>query len=162
MIEWISENPWGLILAILGAAGAIFAVGKWVGALNSDRKAFKTFMDEVRRDIKELLSRTATQVAVGRSALKLTDLGQEIASEVDADAIAADMAPAVLREVQGMSLYDLQEHCLSYVEAHDLPDAVEIRVKDSACNNELTHRQVLRVIGIVLRDKVLGLRESAG
>jgi len=41
-------------LALAGLIGFGFAVGRWVGAVNSDRTSFKEFMALLRADVQEL------------------------------------------------------------------------------------------------------------
>ena len=41
-------------LALAALVGLVFAVGRWVGEVNSDRKSFKEFMAETRRQLAEI------------------------------------------------------------------------------------------------------------
>ena len=41
-------------LALAALVGLVFAIGRWVGEVNSDRKSFKEFMAEMRQEIRDL------------------------------------------------------------------------------------------------------------
>ena len=50
MYEWLLANIF-LIMGGFTVIGAIFAIGNWVGVVNSDRKSFKEFMTAVNERI---------------------------------------------------------------------------------------------------------------
>ena len=50
MYEWLLANIF-LIMGGFTVIGTIFAIGNWVGAVNSDRKSFKEFMTAVNERI---------------------------------------------------------------------------------------------------------------
>ena len=52
MDEWIKDPR-----VIVSVMAAISGIGYWVGQVNSDRKSLKEFMDEIRKDIKDILGR---------------------------------------------------------------------------------------------------------
>ena len=118
---------WGAYLIIgLAALGAIFGVGKWVGAVNSDRASLKQFMDEVRKDIKEILQRLPAKVVTGRSPVQLTDLGKRVSECLDASSIVQGLAPKLIDLVAGKPDYEVQEICFSYIEEeYEPPPEVE-------------------------------------
>ena len=41
-------------LALAALVGLVFAIGRWVGEVNSDRKSFKEFMAEMRQDMRDI------------------------------------------------------------------------------------------------------------
>ena len=52
MDEWIKDPR-----VIVSVMAAISGIGYWVGQVNSDRKSLKECMDEIRKDIKDILGR---------------------------------------------------------------------------------------------------------
>ena len=75
-------------LALAALVGLVFAIGRWVGEVNSDRKSFKEFMAEMRRDMRDIhrdikhvltaLGRLGPSVVGGTSPLRLTELGKRV------------------------------------------------------------------------------------
>ena len=145
-------NPLWLVLA-LGALGAVFSIGMWVGNVNSDRNSFKAFMKEIREKVDKILERLPPSTETTGSPIRLTELGQKVSNEVDASSLARDLVPGLRRRVAEREAYDIQEICLRFVEhEYDPPPDVDSRIKKVAFNNGLDRRQVLRVIGLELRD----------
>ena len=60
-------GPWAIIAVIAFVVG----IGYGVGQVNSDRTAFKTFMSEVRDDIKMILSRLPAKPFDSASPIRL-------------------------------------------------------------------------------------------
>ena len=148
---------WGAYLIIgLAALGAIFGVGKWVGAVNADRISFKTFMNEVRKDIKEILQRLPAKVVTGQSPVRLTDLGKRVSECLDAPSIVRGLASELIDRVAGKPDYEVQEMCFSYIdEEYTPPPEVETVVRKCAYEHGIERDQVMRVLGVELRDQLL-------
>lgn len=147
------------VVAALALAGAIFGAGKWVGAVNSDRASFKEFMAEVRDDIKEILQRLPARTVTGGSPLRLTDLGRKISEHLGAAAIARDLADEFRDRVAGKPEHEIQETCFDFIENRYVPAKdVDALIRASAYENGIEREQVLRVIAIEMRDRLLQLK----
>lgn len=151
IIKLIENNPSIVFLAV----SALVGVGIWVGRVNSDRDAFKRFMEEVREDIKKIFERLPAKTATDQSPLKLTSLGEEISGELAASDWAKETAPAIAFEVAGKHPYEVQEFCLEYVKGNVLSENMQEKVKTSAFEHGLNKEQVLRVLAVELRDCLL-------
>lgn len=78
--DWIADIR--VIIAILAAAGGI---GYWIGQVNSDRKSFGEFTQElkndvaeIRNDIKRILSRLSPPIVADKGPIQMTDYGKEL------------------------------------------------------------------------------------
>ena len=82
----IAKWGFGIIGTILLLAAGLFVrsnkashkFGKWQEEVDTDRKAFKDFMKEIRQDIKKILERLPQRTIESTSPLRLTDLGKKI------------------------------------------------------------------------------------
>lgn len=158
---------WTLLLAILAVGGLIWKGGSWYGAVNSDRKSFKEFMNEVRADIKQikrdignLFGQMGPQTDSSGSPRRLTDFGEAISRNIQAKEWAGKIAPTLDDEITGKLPYEVQDFCFAYVEDR-LSMTVEQEKKTKACAYErgIDVNKVLRVLAIELRDILL---EKAG
>ena len=161
-----SENPlvWLAGLATVVAVGsAIFAAGNWYGKVNADRKAFNEFIKEVRdrlreinAQLREIFRRLPPVVAAESSPLRLTDFGEKIADCLGAEELADGLENVLRPLVAGMTDYDLQEECIRYVNEDYRPsEEIEERIKHCAYQNGIKTEQVLRVLALELRDRLL-------
>ena len=161
--EW-SSNPYVWIVggcALIGAGVAlgtlIFRIGKWVGAVNSDRAKIDGFMQEIRDELGKILDRLVPQPITRSSPLQLTDLGQTISASVRALEIAEELAPVLRDRTEGRLPYEVQQACFDYVlgEEYEPDEETETRIKVCAYENGVEREAVLRVIAIELRDLLL-------
>ena len=152
-------NPLWIIAAI-AVIGVVYGIGEWTGNVNSDRKSFKTFMKDIRKKIDEILERLPPRTETAASPIRLTDFGLRISEQVRATELARELAHRLRARVEGLEDYDIQETCLTFVENEYEPiPEVDARIKKVAFDNGLERRQVLRVIGLELRDILSGLKE---
>ena len=180
-MEWISDNL-GTVAAVVAAVavmvGSIFGAGRWVERINTkhttlqgniDRnlQAFKDFareirddVREVREDIKGILLHLKPDTVISGSPLRLTDLGQSISRKLGASAWATERAEQLIGRVSDAAAYDIQAFAFEYVEKERPPDdAMEATIKQCAYEHGLKHKQVLNVLAIELRDRLLRLRQ---
>ena len=149
---------WQAVAAAVTVGVALVGIGIWVGAVNGDRAAFKTFMDEVRRDIKEILQRLPPVAVTRDSPLRLTELGLGISEELGAQTIAEELARGLRERAQDLPAYDVQEMCFTYIQdEYSPPIEVDAMIKECAYNHGVDREQVLRVIAVELRDLLLGV-----
>ena len=160
MNEWLT-NPlfWIAFLSLLSvAAGAIFAFGQWKGRVDSDRASFKGFMTEVRNDIKEILRRLPSHTLAGSSPLRLTNLGKSISEHLDAPSLAQALTPLLQERIKGKTPYEIQEMCFDYIRhEYKPPDEVDTLIKTCAYDNGIDRGQVVDVLAVELRDRLLGM-----
>ena len=143
-------------IAVIGAISAILGIGIWVGSVNSDRKSFKNFMEEVRRDIKEILERLPPKTVTGSSPLSLTELGKTISEHIDAQRIANELAGVLSEDLQDKSYYDIQERCTDFITNEFKPSPAQDKIiRESAYEHGVKIEQVKDVIAIELRDAVI-------
>ena len=163
MIEWIQNNPilTGVVVtAVLGIVGVTvryaFKFGKWKGEVDNDRSSFNDFVAEIREDIKRILERLPRQTEGSASPIRLTELGQKVSTEIGAIALATQLVAELGPCVAGKEAFEIQEACLHFVEHEYEPTPeVDTLIGRVAYNNGLERRQVLRVIGLELRDLLL-------
>ena len=159
MPEWVEQLPATWILASVVVAGSLMAIGKWIGAVNSDRTSFKAFMEEVRGDIKEILSRLPSQPPVaGQSPVQLTDFGRRISETVSATEWARKEAGHLVENVRGKEEFEIYEACIDHVSTKFAEDSEFSRaVKAGAYQIGTDSNDVLQVYHVELRDQILEL-----
>ena len=170
MNDWVT-NPlvWMGILSVSAVVvGTIFGIGQWKGRLDADRSALRKdidsdritirdFMAEIRADIKKIFERLPSPLTVaGASPLRLTELGKKISARLAAGAIADDLAPHLRERVAGLQPYEIQELCFDYIrKEYEPPDPVKALILACAFDNGIDRNQVLNVLAIELRDRLL-------
>ncbi len=58
-----------------------YKYGKWQGEVDSDRKRISKFIEEIRKDVKDLLGRLPPSPTTSASPIQLTDLGERISKK---------------------------------------------------------------------------------
>ena len=169
MAEWVAATPWWIwLIASLTVGGLLFRAGVWVGAVNTDRASFKAFTEAVRndirelqRDIKTLLRWQDSPTIASKSPLRLTKIGKKVSDTLNMPSMAETLVPILKSRVAGMSPYDIQEFCFDYIRDEHKPNAEdEKRIKDCAYDNGLDRDDVMDVLAIMLRDKLLEPQEA--
>ena len=160
-VVWISA-----ITALVIVGRVVFLIGQWKGKVDEAQSAFKTsldsFMEEIRADIKRIFERIGPATATSGSPIRLTDLGRKISAHLDAGAIADSLVPQLRARVSGMQPYEVQELCFAYIrgDGYAPPDDVKALILQCAFDNGLKREQVLDVIAIELRDRLLPRQEE--
>ena len=143
-------------LALAALVGLVFAVGRWVGEVNSDRKSFKEFMAEVRKDIREILDRLPSRVASNVSPIRLTELGKRVAEAINARQLAGEVAQSLLPQTEGKRPHEIARICSDYVNDTFQPSAEQLdRFEAVAYLEGITLSEVSQVIAVELRDHLL-------
>ena len=164
-LVWISAIV-GIIAVIVALARLIFLFGQRKGKVDEAQSAFKTalniYMEEIRADIKEILERMGPAKSTGGSPITLTDLGRKISERLDAGAIADSLVPKIRARVSGMQPYEVQKPCFDYIRGSEFApsDDVKALILQCAFDNGLNRDQVLDVIAIELRDRLLPGQEE--
>ena len=162
MPEWASEIlPWVIGSVVVGSV--IFGIGNWYGAVNSDRKSFKTFMDKVGSDLEDirasiqkifyLLPRPAVE---SNSPVRLTDFGKEIANNVFAEEWATRQVLFLADATKGKPEFEVFDLCVDHVDKmFKEDDDFNATVRKGAYDCGASKEDVLKVYHVVLRDAVL-------
>ena len=106
MAAQLWNNPLVYVLA-LTLVTALFRAGIWVGGVNEHKRVVSGFMAEIREDIKKLLRRSGSAAVTSDSPLMLTELGDAIATELDATSWAHQAAECIRDEVEGKRPYEI-------------------------------------------------------
>ncbi len=151
---WLNPLVYVLILAV---ATALIRAGMWVGGVNEHKRVVTDFMAEIREDIKKLLRRSGSAGVTGDSPLRLNELGDAIAAELDAASWAQQTAARVRDRVEGERPYEIQEFCLEYLDSEEFRPSEEFTVAIRTCayDHGLDDDQVRFGLAIVLRDELL-------
>ena len=142
-----------VLLAILGGVGGLIY---WKGQVDSDRKSFKEFMQEVRGDIKTILERIPPKTVTAGSPLQLTGFGKTIAEAFGAEEWAKESIAALGKpnEMVTKEPFQIDELCNKHVH-HDLSRNEYDRVQNCAYHHGIEPDDVLQVLRVVLREEVL-------
>ena len=166
MDEWYA-NPvvWTLVgLAIVAAAGRFWY---WRGQVDSDRDTFKTFMnefgkkiDEIQKNVHELIGATRSVSKPG-SPLTLTELGKKVSNCLKSKDIIQNMEPIPSDQIHGKQPYEIHDICFDYVHDKLQPSPeMEVAIRSCAYENGVKYRDVLEVMAIELRDRLLQNHEE--
>lgn len=166
-------NPWIIFVAVLTAAGILVKGGMWIGSVNTDRRNFgksieddrkdfrtsiSNLADEIRADIKKILSRLPPVPIAAGSPLRLTDFGKQIADQIKAEEWSEQLCASgeLKKEVEGRSPYEIQEFSLELAQSKlEYTDTELALLQRCAFDNGIEVEAVKRVLGIVLRDRLL-------
>ena len=142
------------VVALLAVAALIFKAGAWVSSVNSDREWFREFMNEIRADVKSILSRLPPSPVSGDSPLRLTEFGEKLAEWLDAEQWASGVAPSLEPTLRGAPPFKVDERAQEYVH-EELGEPYGTRVAECAYEFGTTRDGVLEVLRVVLRDELL-------
>jgi len=142
-----------MVIIGLAIAGLVIRLAVWYGAVNADRKNFKEFMEEMRKDVKAILSRLPPSPVASDSPLRLTDFGEEISKSIGAQHWAEDIAPSLLNEVGGKEPFEIDRFCIDYVER--LGPEWDRKIAESSYEFGIRESGIKSVLHVVLRDEIL-------
>ena len=137
--------------------------GEWRRRVDADIANFKTFMLEVREEIRGIrdkieqilvLQRPSKTVKSG-SPLQLTKLDQKVSDEIRARAWARRVAPELDAKVADRDAYEIQEFCFLHSSRVDVGPEMSHSIRNSADSHGIDETDVRRVLGIELRDTLL-------
>lgn len=159
-MDWTNPLVYILGFTVLMAAGtALWKVFWWVAKVDAGERDFRTFTTEVRKDIKLILLRV-NPVIVGQSPMRLNQLGQTIATRLQAQEWATELAPKLLAEIEGLRPSEIARFCHEYVNKK-LGDEWAERLDTAAYEHGVDQDAVQTVLWIVLQEELIGLRERA-
>ena len=158
---------WALVLSVtvlLAFIAAVFKFGSWYGQVNSDRKRFDQFMEEVRKDIKNIFDRLPPLPTKEASPIRLSEHGERISKDIDAKAWAEKVTHKLIDKTKGMTPFQVQEFSFDHASAFEPDDALLVKMQQSSFETGIDLEGVRRVLGVELRDRLLqlnGLTESS-
>ena len=138
-------------LAILGGIGGLIY---WKGQVDSDRKSFKEFMQEVRGDIKTILERLPPKTVIPGSPLRLTSFGKKIAEEFGAQEWVDEIVVPIATSLAGKEPFQIDDYCQKNIESHLDPDDVN-HLGQCAYEHGIEPKNVADVLRVVLREEIL-------
>lgn len=146
-----------LFLAILGWIGFTFKFGVWKGEVDTDRKNFKEFMARIEKRIDEIFVRLSSPGTVGSaSPIQLTDIGEKVAAEINAQAWARDIYDSLADHVSDITEeFEIYEYAGDFVRTEfEPPDEFKRKMKAVAYAHGITVGQIDEVLVVVLRDEI--------
>ncbi|MCY4613541.1 MAG: hypothetical protein OXB94_07985 [Nitrospira sp.] len=165
--SFVVQNSGKIILGILAFMGALgtllFRAGVWKGFVDKGLDNVERFMIDARADLNELLRIVKNEPAPAKtsSPILLTEIGLQMARDIEADKICEFYARLLYGTVRDMNSYEVQEFCRRYAQK-DLMAELKGRDPDSATKLELYAYnkgkrlfEILEILAIILRDKLL-------
>ncbi len=144
---------------LLGLMTIVFSLGVWVANVNADRKEFKKLIkklvNKVDRILSYLLGLRDSPVITKNSPLRLTELGGQISENIGAEEWAESEADTLLEKAEGKDQFEIQTMAFDHAGGFEPPKELFARMKASAFDNGLDLDIVRRVLGVVLRDRIL-------
>ena len=133
-----------------------------MGAVNTDRDAFKAFMKEVREKLDKILERQPPPPTTAPgSPVQLTEFGEHVSRNLGVRDWALNEATALLVKVEGKEPYEVHDLCIDHVQTQfDIGDEFYVRVRAGAYEHGTDVKQVRNVFAIELRDALLRLMET--
>ena len=164
-IVWLGAIA-ALVTALAMVIRTVYRFGRWQGKVDEAQLEFKntleSFMKEIRTDIEKIFERMSSGTSTNGSPIRLTELGQMISERLGASAIADSFVPQFRTRVSGMQPYEVQEHCFAYFRGDEYApsDDVNTLILQCAFDNGISREQVVDVIALELRDRLLPRQEE--
>ena len=162
ILEFFS-NP--VVIAIVGIAlaGAFWKLAVWYGSVNSDREVFKTFMVEVRDDLKAIRDDVnrifrilPRPVAESQSPIQLTDFGKTISRSMSAADWARSQSSSLLERAKNKEEFEVFEICGEHVSnMFDNNAEFKKKILAAAYDHGIESERIKRVCQIELRNQLL-------
>ena len=152
---------WPLSLLVTGGIaviGFIIYVADWHGKVNMDRNTFREFMSEVRVDIKKILERLPSPTIESKSPIRLNDLGQNVSERLDATTWAVNESEKLVEKVENLDALGIQETAFQHAQGFDPPGELREKMRTCAYETGIDLSGVRDVLGVELRDVLLGKR----
>ena len=132
-----------------------------IGAIRAGNREIRATLKGMSADIARLNS-SITKILLhfpnrfvdNESPLRLTDLGKEVALELNLTAWAASAAVTLESDAEGKEPYEIQDLCYAYVKER-LSEEMERAVRRCAYRCGVKWKRLLDVLAVVLRDELL-------
>ena len=128
----------------------------WVGSVNTEREDFKKFISDVSNKLDRILGKLELSTVAGGSPLQLTELGREIADELNVNEWADEKAVELFKTLSDKKEYKIHQFSLNWVDSNFKPDD-DLGEQILACAYEhaLAKSDIVKVYAVVLRDKLV-------
>lgn len=165
-MDWNDPTLYVKIVGVLvGIVYSSIKVGKWIQRKDSLESNFNQFvekmdayMDEIRKDFREIINKLGSNTVAGKSPRKLNELGESISQVLDANTWATRTASEVFSRVEGKHPYEIQKFCEDFLRREFNPSEDFLqKMMDCAYNNAISIEEVQDVLVIELRDALLNM-----
>ena len=155
-MDWTNPLLYLLGFTVLMAFGTgLWKIFWWVAKIDPLPDQFSKLAQEIREDVKRILLRLSPTTE-SNSPVRLNELGRKIADGLEVQRWAADLAPKLLAEVQGLREFEIDDFSYRYVH-NQLDDKWSERIAASAYEHGVDRDGVRSVLWIVLRDELIRL-----
>ena len=141
---------------------------EWTGTVNSDMgwlketvKEIKTNIATLQDSIYKIWDRMPSSTVHESSPLRLSEVGRSISETLDGRKWAEKTAGQLVDSLREKSAYEIQSYCFDFVEDVELEHSMRRAILGCAYENGVTEDEVLEVLAIELRDRVLSLTERS-
>lgn len=118
-----------VVIAVITFA---YKFGKWQGEVDGDRKRFNNFIEEIRKDIKNILSRLPPSPTTSASPIHLTQLGERISKNLDAESWAEKIAKEMVDQTLDMDSLQIQEESFKKAKSFEPDETLLKNMRNSA------------------------------
>lgn len=169
---FLSENIILVIAALLALVlTAIWKARGWtkdvdwkITGLIEGQTNLKDMLSEVKSAVADLRNNLDSKPAIkSTSPLSLTEYGEELSKGIDADSLASLYVDKLEPKVTGKNAYEIQQYCFKYAETLLLEDLQKLNkekydaITNFAFDAGISTDKLMRVVGIMLRDKLLDM-----
>lgn len=145
---------------------------KLYGKIEADYGKLEGNIDEIRRDLSflkgmiDIFKSGTSPLAQSHSPISLTELGNQVAKELDAEGMVQRNWDAIMKDVEehaeGKTAYDIQEYCMETAvvepERFLIPDDMA-KLKDYAFKQGKPIAVYSQIFAILIRDKYLQIKD---
>ena len=131
-----------------------------ISSLKKEMQRFARFVD---RWEPILIMNFEKSMESHKSPINLTDYGEEVSQVIDAESLATEYSAQLKAKLEGKSAYEIQEYCFNYAKDEMLADIKNNHpeqykaLTDYAYKEGKEVKKIMRVMGIVLRNKLLDM-----
>lgn len=145
----------------------MISVDTHIAAVDEHMTTTNRVIAAMRRDIKRLIVKVfgagVGELAVeGASPLRLTDFGQRLAKEINADMWVKKLVPLLHERVKGKTPDAIEEECFAYFvyDEDDLPDDLKQQMSAVAYEHGIVRETVGAVLVVEFRDALIELEKA--
>ncbi len=152
----------------------LYKTGEWKGTVKGTLKDLAQKTEALTQRVDKLTQRVdkihevffqrgVAATLENKSLLQLNQLGQDIAKTLDLDALADAHTLLIKDQAEALGPYEIQQLCFRYAQEDLLnelretsPDQYEA-ISRTAYQHGISREDILKIVGVLLRDKVLRL-----
>jgi|GEM_PF-1302602 len=163
-----------LVTLVITAINFTYKYGKWQGEVNTDRNTIKEFIKEIRKDkketrkdiketrkdIKEIFGRLPPLLTTSLSPIRLTELGDRISNNIDAEVWAKETAKDLIDKTKDMNSFEIQEESFKMAKNYQPTGQILKKIQNTAFQEGVKLEGIKEVLGVVLRDRLLAIHDK--